>query len=81
MFLECPKCGTEIKSEWNFCPICGENLTVSTFVTNSAMKLLRTLKIKDAIIHVWQDDDGSIILGGLGWYEYSDYENLKKEKR
>lgn len=51
------------------------------------MKLLKTIIIKSkVVIHVWEADDGTIILGGIGWIEYFDYEHqklleLEKEKK
>lgn len=42
------------------------------------MKLVKTLKIGKAVIDIWQDDDGTIIVGGHHWYEYNDYESLEK---
>lgn len=37
------------------------------------MKLKRTIKVGKAVIDVWEDDSGNIILGGIDWYEYFDY--------
>jgi len=45
------------------------------------MKLLKTLKIAEAIINVYQDEDGNIILGGFNWYEYFDYEKIKQKSK
>lgn len=45
------------------------------------MKQIKTMKIGNAIIDVWQDDDGNIILGGINWYEYNDYEKLKETEK
>jgi len=38
-----------------------------------SMTLLKTIMINDAIIDIWRDKDGTIILGGVGWIEYYDY--------
>ena len=39
------------------------------------MKLKKTIKIGKAIIDIWEDGDGSMVIGGFGWYEYFDYMN------
>jgi len=31
---------------------------------------------KKAIVNLWFMDNGDIVLGGVGWYEYNDYEKL-----
>jgi hypothetical protein len=45
------------------------------------MKLIKTLKVGKAIIDIWQDHEGDVIIGGFNWYEYNDYEkkNLKTQ--
>jgi len=42
------------------------------------MKLIKTMEIAEAIIDVYQDEEGNIILGGFNWYEYNDYEKNKQ---
>jgi len=37
------------------------------------MDLVKTIKINNAVIHVWKDGKGTIILGGHNWIEYYDY--------
>ena len=44
------------------------------------MKLLRTIRVGNATIDVWQDEEGTIIVGGLGWVEYNDYEKEVRKK-
>lgn len=43
------------------------------------MRLVKTIKVGKAIIDIWQDDDGDVVVGGLNWYEYYDYMEKKKD--
>jgi len=43
------------------------------------MKHIKTIAIKDAVIDIWEDDEGTIIVGGVGWVEYNDYEDKNIE--
>ena len=45
------------------------------------MKEVLSMRIKDAHITVWESEKGEIILGGLGWYEFYDYEEMLKEEK
>ena len=43
------------------------------------MKLLKTITVKPkVIIEIWEADDGTVILGGIGWIEYWDWESREE---
>jgi len=45
------------------------------------MKLIKNIQIDKAMIDVWQDSEGNIILGGFNWIEYNDYIKLQEKKK
>ena len=36
--------------------------------------------VRTAVLNIWFMDNGDIVIGGIGWYERFDYDELQKEK-